>query len=80
MIDNAILNNLANQNRAPYDLIKTRAENKMLLEASSNAQLTTKHSKHSDSGQLLPKSKIQSNSNSVHKQSTLLHSKIFNCG
>ena len=80
MIDNVILNNLANQNRAPYDLIEKRAENKGLLDASSNAQITTKHSKHSDSGQLLPKIKIQSNSNSVHKQSTLSHSKIFNCG
>ena len=80
IIDNVILNKLPNQYRAPYDLIKKRAENKGLLDASSNAQATTKHSKHSDSGQSLPKSKIQSNSNSVHKQSTLAHSKIFNCG
>ena len=79
MINNVILNNLAHQNKAPYDLIKKRAENKGLLEASSNAQLTTKHSKHSNSGQLLPKNKIQSNSNSAQKQSTLSHSKIFNC-
>ena len=71
---------MANQNRAPYDLIKKRSENKGLLDTSSNAQLTTKYSKHSDSGQLLPKSKIQSNSNSVHKHSNLWHSKIFNCG
>ena len=55
MTDNVILNNLAKQNKAPYDLIKKRAGNKGLLEASSNAQLTTKHSKHSNSGQLLPK-------------------------
>ena len=68
MIDNVILNNLANQNRAPFDLIKKRAE---LLDASSNAQLTTKHSKHSESSQSLPKNKIQSNLNSAHNQSTL---------
>ena len=71
MIDSVILSNLVNQNRAPFDLIKKRAENKWLLNASSNAQLTLKHSKHSESGQLLPKNKIQSNSNSAHKQSTL---------
>ena len=52
MIDNVILNNMANQNRAPFDLIKKRAE---LLDASSNAQLTNKHSKNSDSSQSLPK-------------------------
>ena len=47
MIDSVISNNEANQNKAPYDLIKKRAENKGILDASSNAQLTTKHSKHS---------------------------------
>ena len=31
MIDNVILIKLANQNKAPYDLIKKRAENKGLL-------------------------------------------------
>ena len=71
MIDNVILNQLANQNKAPCDLIKKRAENKGLLTARTNAQLTTKHSKHSISGQLLPKTRIQSNSNSVQNQSTL---------
>ena len=55
MIDNVILNNLANQNRAPYDLIKKRAKNKGFLDVSSNAQLPTKHAKHSDGGQSLPK-------------------------
>ena len=52
LIDNVILNNLANQITAPYELIKKRAKNKGLLYASSNAQLTTKHSKHSACGQL----------------------------
>ena len=47
MIDNVILNQLANQNKAPCDLIKKRAENKGLLDAETNSQLITKHSKHS---------------------------------
>ena len=76
MIDNVILNQLANQNKAPYDLIKMRAENKGFLDATTNAQLTIKHSKHSVSGQLLPKNRVQSNSNSVQNQSTLSHQKI----
>ena len=50
MIDNVIPFQLANQNKSPYDLIKKRAENKWLLDARTNAQLTTKHSKHSVSG------------------------------
>ena len=70
---------MANKNKAPYDLIKKRAENKGLLDARTNAQLTTKHSKHSVSGQFLPKNRIQSNSNSVQNQSTLSHSKNLNC-
>ena len=78
MIDNVILNKLANQNKAPNDLIKKHSENKGLLEARTNAQLTIKHSKHSVSGQLLPKNRIQSISNSVQNQSTL--SQNFNCG
>ena len=68
--DNVILNNRANQNKAPYELIKKRTK-KGLLDASSNAQLTTKHSKHSASDHFLPHKKIQSNSKSAHKQSTL---------
>ena len=60
MSDNVILNNLPNQNRAPYDRIKMRAEHKGLLDVTSNAQLTTKHSKHFESGQSLPNNKIQS--------------------
>ena len=79
LIDNVILNKLANQNKAPYDLIKKRAEKKGLLDARINAQLTSKHSKHSVSDQLLPKNRIQSNSNSVQNQSNLSHSKNFNC-
>ena len=39
MIDNVILNNLANQNKTPYELIKKRAKNKGLLNAASNTQL-----------------------------------------
>ena len=53
-----------------------RAENKGFLDARTNAQLTIKHSKHSVSGQLLPKNRVQSNSNSVQNQSTLSHQKI----
>ena len=34
LIDNVILNNLANQNKAPYELIKKHAENKEVLNAS----------------------------------------------
>ena len=70
MIDNVILNQLANQNKAPCDLIIKRAENKWLLDIKTNAQLTIKHSKHSINGQLPPKNRIQSNLNSVQNQST----------
>ena len=70
MIDNVILNQLANQNKAPCDLIKKRTEIKGLLDTKTNAQLTTKHSKHSIYGQLLPKNRIQSNPNFVQNQST----------
>ena len=76
MIDIVILKKLANQNKAPYDLIKKRAKNKGKLDARTDAQLTTKYSKHSFSGQLLPKNRIQSNSKSFQNQSTLSHSKI----
>ena len=47
LFDNVILNNLANQNKAPYELIKKRAKNKGSLDANSNTLLTTEHSKHS---------------------------------
>ena len=79
MIDKVVLNQLANQNKAPHDLIKKCAENKGLLDARTNAQFITKHSKNSVSGQLLPKNRSQSNSNSVQSQSTLSHSKNLNC-
>ena len=52
LIDNVILNNLANQNKAPFELIKKRAKNKGLLDSNLNTQLTTKHSKHSSRGQM----------------------------
>ena len=55
LIDNVILKNLANQNIAPYELIKKRAKNKGLLDAISNTQLTNEHSKHSNHGQLRTK-------------------------
>ena len=41
MIDNVILNQLANQNKAPCDLIKKRSEINGLLDARKNAQLIT---------------------------------------
>ena len=41
MIDIVILNNLANQNKAQYELIKKSAKTKGLLIAASNTQLTT---------------------------------------
>ena len=62
MIDNVILNNLANQNKAPYELIKKRAENKGLLKAVSNTQLTNEHSKDSTHGQLRTGIRIHSHS------------------
>ena len=36
LIENVILNNLANQNKAPYELIKKRAKNKGLLDSNLN--------------------------------------------
>ena len=77
MIDTVILNQLANRNKEPCDLIKKRAEIKGLLDARTNTQLATKYSKHSINGQLLHKNRIQSNSNSVQNQSTLSHSKVL---
>ena len=48
------------------------------MDAKTKAQLTTKHSKHYGSGQLLFKIKIQPNSNSAQNQSTLSNLKIRN--
>ena len=52
LIDNVILNNLANQNKAPYELIKKREKNTGLFDANSNTQLTNEHSNYSTRGQL----------------------------
>ena len=71
MNDNAILNNLANQNKAPYELVRKRAKNKGLLNAASNTQLTTKHSKHSTTGHCQTNSRNQFHSKSAKNQSTL---------
>ena len=73
-MDNVILNNLANQNKAPFELIKKRAKNKGLLDANSNAQLTTEHSKHSARIQSQTHTQIQFLSKFANKQSALSHS------
>ena len=52
LIDNGILKNFANQNKAPYQLIKKRAENKRLLVNTSNSQLKSQLSANSSSGPL----------------------------
>ena len=75
MIDNVILNNLANQNKAPYELIKKRAKNKELIDAKSNTQLTRQHSNHSTHGQLRTKILFHSHSKFANKQSALCQSK-----
>ena len=53
MIDNLILNELANRKLAPYRLIKKRAETKRTIIGQSNAQLHSNHFIHCISGQLL---------------------------
>ena len=58
----------ANQNKAPYELIKKRAKNKGLLNAASNTQLAMKHSKHSATGRCQTKKRNQSHSNSAVNQ------------
>ena len=77
MIDNVILNNLANQSKAPYELIKKRAKNKGLLNATSNIQLATKHLKQSATGRCQTNNTNQSHSKSAENQSTLFGSKHF---
>ena len=57
MIDNVIINNLGNQNKAPYELINKRARNKGLFDATSNTQIT-----NIASGQMRTKTPIQSHS------------------
>ena len=58
MIDNVILNNLANQNKTPHELIKKRAKKKWLLNAALNTQLSRKTSKHSATGHCQTKTEI----------------------
>ena len=77
LIDNVILNNLANQNKAPYELIKKRAKNKGLLDSNSNTQLTNQHSKHSTHGQLRTHNQFQSHSKIANEESALSHSKYL---
>ena len=74
MIDNVILNSLANQNKAPYELIKKR-ENKGLLKAASNIQLTAKHSKQSEIGHSQTNNRNQFQLKPAKNQSTLFQSK-----
>ena len=73
LIDNVILNNLANQNKAPYELIKKRAKIKGLLDSNLNTQLTTKHSKLSARGQLRTHNQFKFHSKFANKQSALSH-------
>ena len=75
MIGNVILNNLANQNKAPYELIKKRAKNKGLLNAASNTQLAMKHSKHSATDHCQNNNTNQSHSKSAVNQSTFFRAK-----
>ena len=77
MIDNVILNNLANRNEAPNQLIKKRAKNKGLLNATSNIQLAMKHSKHSETGHCQNNKTNQFHSKSAENQSTFFRSKQF---
>ena len=69
LIDNVILNNLANQKKAPCELIKKRAKNKGLLNEISNAELLSQFSKNSASGQLKPHKQIQFHLKSARNQS-----------
>ena len=71
MIDNVIL---ANQNIAPYELIKKRAK-KGLFKAAPNIQLTMKDTEHSATGHCQTNNKTQSHSKSAVNQSTLFRSK-----
>ena len=77
MIDNVILNNLANQSKAPYELIKKRARNKGLLNAASNIQLELNHSRHSATGHFQANNTNQFHSKSAENQSTLFRSNQF---
>ena len=76
LIDNVFLKILANQNKAPYEMIKKRAKNKGLVKDILNAQLTFQHSKYSTSGQVKSHKQLQSLSKSTSKRSA--HSQSFN--
>ena len=52
IIDNNILNNLANQNKALYRLIKKSAENKRTLKSSPKSHSNLEHSANSKSGHI----------------------------
>ena len=71
LIENVILNNLANENKAPYEQIKKCAEIKRSLDVTSNTQIKNEHSKLSIHSQLRTKTKIQSHSKTVREQSAL---------
>ena len=76
LIDNVIVNNLTNQNKAPYGLIKKRGENKGLLNATSNNHSTYEHSKQSTHGQLQTKTSIESHSKIANDKSALSQTKF----
>ena len=62
MIDNLILNQLANRKLAPYRLIKKRAENKRAVLKQSIMQTHSDHNIHYISGQTLkPDSRLKQN-------------------
>ena len=76
VINNVILNNLANQNLAPCQLIKKRAENKRLTINTSNIQLKEQHSGNSGIGQPQTLRQIQSCSTRSEIQSTFSQKNI----
>ena len=71
MIDNVFLIELANQNRAPRQLIKKRAQNKRTTIAFSETDLNEHFFKNSASGQFQTKIRIQFCSNHHKNQSVL---------
>ena len=73
-IDNGVPKNLANQNRAPCQLIKKRAKNKGFSNSISNAHIISQRSTHCESGELKPRGQIQFDSKSTRILSIQLHS------
>ena len=71
MIDNVILNSLANRNLAPCQQIKNCAENKRLTISTSNSQLQEQNSGNSGIGEPKTLTKNQSGSNQFKIQSAL---------